>query len=217
MDVSRISCCGERGLLGIAFPPAYAAKQHFYVRREGATTFSRFRTTAYPDIADPGSEEVVLLSTSHNGGNGIPKMATCILAAEIGGQGSHAETAQTATFCENFVDVESTSTTPSDNPWLKASWALGLRNPWGFAFDKKTGALYIPPSYGGELPAGIQRRRQQLDGPLGSKYFPLMPCRAEGFTQPVAEYDNSQVRNCGRCCLSWNQGDARGIPLRRFL
>ena len=23
-------------------------------------------------------------------------------------------------------------------------WALGLRNPWGFAFDKKTGALYIP-------------------------------------------------------------------------
>ena len=59
----RISCCNERGLIGIAFPPAYAAKQHFYVSYtnvDGDTIISRYTTTADPDRADPDSEEVVL-------------------------------------------------------------------------------------------------------------------------------------------------------------
>jgi hypothetical protein len=27
----KVSCCGERGLLGLAFPPDYASKGYFYV------------------------------------------------------------------------------------------------------------------------------------------------------------------------------------------
>ena len=43
----------------------------------------------------------------------------------------------------------------------------GLRNPWGFAFDKETGALYIPDAGHSSYeevnyPAGIQRRRPKL-------------------------------------------------------
>ena len=64
LDLSeRISCCGERGLLGIAFPPNYAAKQHLYVSYtnvDGHTTISRYATTADPDRADP--EEIVRIS-----------------------------------------------------------------------------------------------------------------------------------------------------------
>ena len=224
LDLSeRISCCGERGLLGIAFPPAYAAKQHFYVSytdAEGATTFSRFRTTADPDIADPGSEEVVLVidqpEGSHNGGSmafGPKDGYLYIGSGDGGGQGSHAETAQTRNILWGKIlriDVESDVKPydiPSDNPFTQVEgyrdeiWALGLRNPWGFAFDKKTGALYIPDvgdtsyeevNYQPASSAG--GNNYGWSAREASRCFPLssMPCRAEGFTQPVAEYDNSQ-------------------------
>ncbi|MCY3708764.1 MAG: PQQ-dependent sugar dehydrogenase [Caldilineaceae bacterium] len=76
LDVSsRVRCCGERGLLNVAFPPDYIDKQYFYVSytdRAGDTVISRFTTTADPDRADPESEEVILLIAQpdqvHNGG-----------------------------------------------------------------------------------------------------------------------------------------------------
>ena len=51
------------------------------------------------------------------------------------------------------IDVESDAQPygiPADNPFVGIDghrgeiWALGLRNPWGFAFDMLTGDLYIP-------------------------------------------------------------------------
>ena len=166
LDLSeRISCCGERGLLNVAFPPAYAAKQHFYVSytdAEGATTFSRFRTTADPDIADPGSEEVVLVidqpEGSHNGGSmafGPKDGYLYIGSGDGGGQVLTPRQRKHATFAgQNFKDRcgvgRQALRIPSDNPFVQVEgyrdeiWALGLRNPWGFAFDKETGALYIP-------------------------------------------------------------------------
>ena len=143
-----------------------------------------------------------------------PKMATCILAAEMaGGPGSHAETAQTRNILLGKIlriDVESDVKPydiPSDNPFTQNDdyrdeiWALGLRNPWGFAFDKETGALYIPDvgdtsyeevNYQPASSAGGQNYGWSTRE--ASRCFPLssMPCRAEGFTQPVAEYDHSQ-------------------------
>ena len=223
LDLSeRISCCGERGLLGIAFPPAYAAKQHFYVSytdAEGATTFSRFRTTADPDIADPGSEEVVLVidqpEGSHNGGSMAfgPKDGYLYIGSGDGGRpGSHAETAQTRNILWGKIlriDVESDVKPygiPSDNPFTQVEgyrdeiWALGLRNPWGFAFDKKTGALYIPDAGHSSFEEVNYQPASSAGGQNygwffreGSRCFPYssLPCRAEGFTQPVVEYDHS--------------------------
>ena len=51
------------------------------------------------------------------------------------------------------IDVESgvkPYSIPASNPFTQIEgyrgeiWALGLRNPWGFAFDEQTGDLYIP-------------------------------------------------------------------------
>src|SRR4051812_749298 len=63
LDVAgRISCCGERGLLGLAFPPGFVTSQRFYVYYtdpQGSITISRFRvSSANPDLADANSEEV---------------------------------------------------------------------------------------------------------------------------------------------------------------
>ena len=76
LDISeRVSCCGERGLLDVAFPPDYSVKQHFYVsytNGEGHTVISRHKTTVDPDKAEPASEEVLLTieqpHNTHNGG-----------------------------------------------------------------------------------------------------------------------------------------------------
>ena len=77
LDIStRISSGGERGLLGLAFPPGYAAKGYFYVNYTnpaGDTVVSRFRrSAANADSADPASEQVVLTIAqpfpNHNGG-----------------------------------------------------------------------------------------------------------------------------------------------------
>ena len=77
LDISqRVSCCIERGLVGLAFPPTYPAQRRLYVSytdTEGTTTISRFITGDDPDRADPGSEEVLLTieqpTTMHNGGH----------------------------------------------------------------------------------------------------------------------------------------------------
>jgi len=76
LDISdRVSCCGERGLLDVAFPPGYAQKGYFYVNytnTAGNTVIGRYRLTANPDLADPQSEQVVLTVDqpypNHNGG-----------------------------------------------------------------------------------------------------------------------------------------------------
>ena len=81
---SEISCCGERGLLGLGFHPDYAANGFFFVaytevELNGATPpvndllVSRFSVSADPDVAQPGSE-LVLLDLfqpygNHNGGH----------------------------------------------------------------------------------------------------------------------------------------------------
>jgi hypothetical protein len=50
-----IACCGEQGLLGLAFPPDYAASGRFYVDftdTSGNTVVARFRRSAGILVAD---------------------------------------------------------------------------------------------------------------------------------------------------------------------
>jgi glucose/arabinose dehydrogenase len=66
----------EEGLLGLAFPPDYTQKKYFYVyytNTDGNNRISRFRLSADTDIAEPATEELILLlehpgHTNHNGG-----------------------------------------------------------------------------------------------------------------------------------------------------
>ena len=72
----KVKCCREEGLLGLAFPAAYADKAHFYVyytRLDGNNQVSRFHLTEDGNRAEPDSEEEILLLhhptyTNHNGG-----------------------------------------------------------------------------------------------------------------------------------------------------
>ena len=64
LDISaQVSCCGEQGLLDVAFHPEFAANGHLYVNYtdlDGDTIVSRFQISADPNVADAASEELVV-------------------------------------------------------------------------------------------------------------------------------------------------------------
>ena len=225
LDISdRVSCCGEQGLIGVAFPPAYAVNQQFYIsytntNADGDTTISRFTTTDDPDRADPDSEEVVLTidqpGISHNGGRmafGPQDGYLYIGSGDGGGYDNMGNGQDPNTLLGKIlrIDVESgvkPYSIPASNPFTLIDgyrdeiWALGLRNPWGFAFDRQTGDLYIPDVGNQEReevnyqPAGSEGGENYgwflMEGTLCFEHF-FFPCSADGLTMPVAEYDHAR-------------------------
>jgi glucose/arabinose dehydrogenase len=84
LDVSSlISCCGEQGLLGLAFPSDYATSRRFYINytnAAGNTVVARYlRSVSNPLVADPASRfplrwggvstEIFQPFANHNGGH----------------------------------------------------------------------------------------------------------------------------------------------------
>ncbi|MCA9729110.1 MAG: PQQ-dependent sugar dehydrogenase [Candidatus Eisenbacteria bacterium] len=153
-----------QGLLGMAFHPDYATNGYFYVNYTmtgGDTRVSRFQVSANPDVADAGSESVVLTVAQpgydHNGGYIAfgPDDGYLYVAMGDGGYGgTHHLNAQDPTkllgkLLRLDVDVPSGYQIPLDNPFVGVAgyreeiWAIGLRSPWGMTFDRDTHDLWI--------------------------------------------------------------------------
>jgi len=155
----------EPGLLGMAFPPNFATNPHFYVdytrASDAAVVISRFALTANGNVADPASEQIILVISkpyhNHNGGQ-IAFGPDGYLYIGVGDGGSeddpNNEGQTTSTLLGKLlrIDVESGVSPyaiPPTNPFVGNSafspeiWAYGLRNPWRFSFDRQTGDLYI--------------------------------------------------------------------------
>jgi len=102
------------------------------------------------------------------------------------------------------IDVESgivPYAVPPDNPfvgtagYLPEIWALGMRNPWRFSFDRGTGDLYIGDVGQGTFeeidfqPAGDNvGRNYGWDIMEGANCFESDSCSAVGLTLPVFVY-----------------------------
>jgi glucose/arabinose dehydrogenase len=168
LDVSSlISGGGERGLLSIAFHPQYASNRYFfiyYTNTAGDITVAQYRTDAgTPDVADPSSGKVLLTIpkpfANHNGGklNFGPDGNLYFGTGDGGSGGDPNNNAQTGTsdlgkLIRINVDDFTTPpyyTIPPTNPFIgdpainDEIFALGLRNPWRWSFDKLTGDMWI--------------------------------------------------------------------------
>jgi glucose/arabinose dehydrogenase len=153
-----VSSSGERGLLGVALDPGFPATPYVYLyyTATSPTMHNRVsRFTASGDVAAPGSEVVILdlddLSgaTNHNGGamhfgpDGKLYVAT--------GENAYQPNAQDLTNLHGkILRINPDGSIPSDNPFYvmtsgrnRAIWALGLRNPFTFAFQPGSGRMLI--------------------------------------------------------------------------
>jgi uncharacterized protein (TIGR03437 family) len=161
---SKVLAGGERGLLGLAFPPGYSAKRYFYVNYtdlSGNTVVARYRVTTAANVADANSESVILRVAqpfaNHKGG-GLRFGPDGYLYIGMGDGGSagdpqgNGQNKRARLGKMLRIDVESTSSgfaIPPDNPFVNDSsalpeiWAYGLRNPWRFSFDRETNDLWI--------------------------------------------------------------------------
>jgi glucose/arabinose dehydrogenase len=77
LDISGlVTCCGERGLLSVAFHPRYAENGFFYVDYidvAGNTVVARYSVSAgNPDRADPASAHVILTQVQPRQPQGRP-------------------------------------------------------------------------------------------------------------------------------------------------
>lgn len=210
----------EQGLLGLAFHPEYAANGLFFVNytnREGDTTVSRFAVSGAPGQADPGSETILLTlnqpAANHNGGHLAfgPDGYLYIGTGDGGAAGDrfgNGQNGQTLLGAMLRLDVDRGEpyAIPEDNPFVGNAavrdeiWAIGLRNPWRYAFDRLTGDLYIADVGQNQY----EEVNLQLAGsPGGQNYgWPIMEathcypedraCEQTGLTLPVVEYEHSQ-------------------------
>ena len=167
---SRVTCCGERGLLGLAFHPDYASNGELFVDftetvdAQLRTVVARYTVSAGdPDVADPMSEEILLTidqpAGNHNGGQLAfgPDGFLYVGTGDGGGGGDPNENGQdTGALLGKVlrIDVDGADpglayAVPPDNPFVGVTgardeiWAFGLRNPWRFSFDRDAGDLWI--------------------------------------------------------------------------
>ena len=106
------------------------------------------------------------------------------------------------------IDVDSGSpyTVPPTNPFAAPGdprdeiWALGLRNPWRFSFDRVTGDLYIGDvgqgsfeeiDYQPAASTGGQNYGWNIVEGDGHCFSPPASCNQTGLTRPIAEYTHA--------------------------
>jgi glucose/arabinose dehydrogenase len=167
---TRVISGGERGLLGLAFPPDFATSGYFYVdytrQTDGWTRISRFSVSATnPDSADPNSEQILLTirqpQSNHNGGNvKFGPDGYLYIGMGDGGNGGDQGTGHNVAYgnAQSIdsllgkilrIDVSTPAyTSPPDNPFVGIAgrdeiWNVGMRNPWRWSFDRWNGDFWI--------------------------------------------------------------------------
>ncbi len=216
------------GLLSVTFHPEHRTNGLFYVFYSrvdsGGSLYSRlseFRVSTDPNVADVNSERVLLevpqTGFQHNGDHlAFGPDGMLYMSQGTGGVPEQFLTAQDPTNLKGSmlrIDVDARSAgleygIPPDNPfvgnsqdWREEIWAYGLRNPWRFSFDRRSGLLWL-----GDVAWGLWEEIVIIE--KGANYgWPTMGgsqcnsslsrntaiagCDREGLTLPAFEYGHS--------------------------
>jgi glucose/arabinose dehydrogenase len=173
-----VNASGERGLLGIAFDPQFASNGFVYVYYTATTPaihnrVSRF--TANGDVAVAGSEVVLFelnnlsSATNHNGG-AMHFGPDGKLYVAVGENANSANSQTLSNLLGKMLRLNADGTIPDDNPFIgtatgqnRAIWAMGVRNPFTFAFQPGSGRMFIND-------VGENTFEEINDGIAGSNY-----------------------------------------------
>jgi glucose/arabinose dehydrogenase len=210
---------GERGLLGLAFHPAYATNGFLFVNytdRAGDTQIVRYTARVDRNAVEPGSAKPILSVkqpfANHNGGM-IAFGPDGLLYVGMGdggaggdpfgnGQNRHALLGK---LLRLDVDHGEPYAIPDGNPFKTRPtdgrpeiWAMGLRNPWRFSFDFTTHRIIIA-----DVGQNKYEEVSVIDaGRAGANYgwnvreglhgFALPRPRPAQLVEPAIEYDHAQ-------------------------
>jgi glucose/arabinose dehydrogenase len=159
---SRVQTDGEAGLLSMAFHPAYARNRRYfvyYVDDAGAIVIAQFRATANGNATRAGSGRTVLRQphprANHKGGQlqfGHDGMLYAGFG-DGGGGGDPDDNAQDlSTLLGKILRIDPKPgggyRIPADNPFRGRPgrdeiFAYGVRNPYRFSFDRRSGDMVI--------------------------------------------------------------------------
>lgn len=213
----RVASGGERGLLGLAFPPDHLASGRLYVDytdRDGNSVLARYRRSS-ANAADPASEAILLRVRQPYPNHNVGELRFgpddyLYWGLGDGGAGGdprgNGQDPGTILGAILRIDVSGKGAAPArGNPFLSGEggrpevWAYGLRNPWRFSFDAATGDLYI-----GDVGQNAVEEIDRLPaGSAGGANFgwnvmegdrcfrPRQGCDAAGTTPPILTYTHA--------------------------
>src|SRR4030095_107049 len=207
----NVDSSGERGLLGITFDPNFASNNFVYVYYTVPSTqrhnrLSRF--TANGDVSVPGSEVILLelddlSATNHNGG-AIHFGPDGKLYIGVGENAVGSNSQSLANLLGKILRINADGSIPTDNPFFntatgknRAIWALGLRNPFTFAFQPGTTRMFIND-------VGQNTWEEIDDGIAGSNYgWPSTegPTTNPAFRSPIFAYGHGTGPTTG-CAIA---------------
>lgn len=230
LDISsRVSTQGEGGLLSVAFHPQYASNGILFVYYTDLShdiVIERHRASGNANLAETGAAlEIIRIAhpnyTNHFGGmvafgpDGMLYLGT----GDGGGSGDPERNAQNpASLLGKMLRLDVSASTlgqpyavPSTNPWFNGAsgrraevWALGLRNPWRYAFDG--GKLYIADvgedrreevNVAAADQGGLNYGWNTMEGTL---CYNAAACIQDGLTLPAFEYDHGM--NNANCSIT---------------
>jgi glucose/arabinose dehydrogenase len=185
---SQVVCCGEQGLLSVAFHPRYAQNKRFFVyytapaNRVVEYRGSR-RVRTLLNVPDPYS--------NHNGGDLMfgPDGRLYVGMGDGGAGGDPENRAQN--LGSKFGKLLAINVDKRGARWQVVGY--GLRNPWRYSFDRKTRDLYIGDvgqnsfeevdftprrspgleNYGWDVYEGQSRYENKPRNPRGRLVFPI--------------------------------------------
>ena len=181
----RVVSGGERGLLGLAFHPDYENNHRFFVYytqpSDGAEVIAEYHTSAGdPNVADATETRLIVIphptNANHNGGMLAFSPDDHFLYIGVGDGGSGNDPLNNAQNIDVLlgkilrIDVDHPDpvggtlySSPALNPYVgKAGrdeiFAIGMRNPWRFSFDRLTNQQWV---------ADVgQGSREEVDTPI---------------------------------------------------
>ena len=243
---SQVTCCGEQGLLSVAFHPRYATNKKYYVNytdRAGDTRVVEYR-------GKRRLRQILAVDqpyANHNGGQNAfgPDGRLYVGMGDGGAGGDPEDRAQNlGSRLGKLLAINVDRRAPK--PQIAG---YGLRNPWRFSFDRRTGDLYIGDvgqnsweevsftrrrspgieNYGWDVYEGRSRHESKKPNPVGHLVFPVAVYSLSGDECAITGgivYRGAAVGaakgryfygdNCSGKVWSFPAGRARSLLTERF-
>ena len=210
-----VNSAGERGLLGVTVDPGFSTNHYvylYYTQRATGTTPAHnrvIRVTARGNRAIAGSKKLILRldnlssATNHNGGAiHFGKDGKLYVAVGDNARGGNAQSLRNLK--GKMLRINKDGTIPRDNPFYnqangrnRAIWTLGLRNPFSFAVQPRTGKMFIND-------VGEQTWEEINRGAAGANYgWPRFegPESKPKYRSPVFAYRQGSTKTTG-CAIT---------------